>query len=258
MKPKITLRLNGLVVCLLSAATTGLGIADVATNWFTKYCQNGQGSCLSMTTDQALTWVAVGIWGPLQVFVTGLDAIYLSSASASDRSRLTAHSWFSAFVFTPAIAVISCVEIGFKFSSGLTPDTLATPSARAWFAVPLTIAVLGLLLHLLTLHLFVYTREAKAVEETEAEIAARIARQTPAPPPPPPAGPPCNLPQCDPGYVADADRLNVWAASRWMNQQGPAPTRTATALGNTNAGYYQYPRVVLAGAGGNGVYNARM
>lgn len=106
----------GIVLSLLAAASLALGVADVVLT-YQKY-MNDRG-CASKPTEPPCatnnlvwTWVAVGIWASLPVFILGILAIKLGDRRLPQRS-----SWFEVlaflctFLFTPAMIALSVVEI---------------------------------------------------------------------------------------------------------------------------------------------------
>lgn len=104
---------------------------------------------ICMTNNLVWTWVASGIWGSLPTFIFGILAIRLGK-----RSSPMGSSWFelfaflSAFIFAPAMIVLSALEVwkgsgiyywSYDTSSSLTKDDLAKA------IIPIVIAGLGLI-----------------------------------------------------------------------------------------------------------------
>lgn len=196
---KCSFRCLGFLICLLAASTLGLGIADVVIN--VTQCQANP---CEMTNGLILTWVAVGIWASIPVFITGLSLIHHSrkqpEAPLKRNSWLALLLFMSAIFFTAAILGISIAEVILKFPAG-APTMQSPPATQAMFALPIAIAVHGFILHLLTLHLFVgiccckkHTKEATYVQGQ---------------------GLPANA--CSHQQEGAVDKMNIWSAYRWMN-----------------------------------------
>jgi len=154
----------GQVLAFLAAVTLALVVADVIlTSQY--YCVNGgQGPFCQITANTWPywpVWVAVGIWGSAPVFATGLMAMCAASGDPAKQRNLSFLLVISAVVFTPAIVVISAIEIwrgaAAKFSlyslgNGVQPGTITPPNNpyQAKFAIPLAIAILGGIMHIMT------------------------------------------------------------------------------------------------------------
>jgi len=182
-----------LTLALLAAATIALSVADlVLTTQF--YC-NGQDYydtyCSASAEPYVWVWVASGIWAGIPLFFTG---IYLMTDGA-DLVKLryaTLLILLAAFVFTPAIVILTIVELAkgssstwnfYQSNSGslgvgnIDPD--GTNPWQAKFAIPLTVLILALLMWLMTMWLCV-TELCCAREKIEVV-------STPVAPPPCPA-----------------------------------------------------------------------
>lgn len=267
----------GFLVCLLSAATLGLGIADVVVNNI--QCSQAN-MCMPLTTGLVLTWVSVGIWASIPIFVTGLSFLHFSKQPADKEAQktgwLSVLAFMSALFFTPAIIAISIVEVYFKFNQTGAPNSQTPAMIQAIFGLPIAIAVHGFILHLITLHVFL---GICCCSKPKKQVETRC----PVLPPP--------KPSCSEDGNADVDRMNIWSAYRWMNvgpscdrgcapkpavstyysAAGGAPPSRCFHVGQMSAssscchgnpppqcsaGIYQYPRSMLnapAAAGGSAV-----
>jgi hypothetical protein len=103
----------GQLLALLAAITLSLSVADVILT-VQYYCVNGgQGPFCLLNNDVTTywsVWVASGIWGSVPVFLTGLLAI----CSGGDHVKQRWLNFFiliSAIVFTPAIVILTAIEI---------------------------------------------------------------------------------------------------------------------------------------------------
>jgi hypothetical protein len=155
-----SLRLYGAVLATLAVTTLGLGIADVA---ITKQAYCGAGSACPNTGEPYVwVWVATGIWASVPIVLTGLFAMCVSSNPGKWVRLFGLFSFISTFIFTPALLILSSIEVWrgwssstifYSFTGGtLSPGTL-TPSPnpyQAKFAIPVAIAVLGGVMFLLT------------------------------------------------------------------------------------------------------------
>lgn len=143
--PKCPHRLFGIAVCLLAAVCFALGIADVVYT-YSVFCYTRSFDCSRLPFR--LTWVGVGIWASVPIFVTGLFAVAGSKHSANKRKRtyLILCS-ISALIFTPALVVISAFEVWLGRDWFYSfPPSATTGSDVTKLSVPLTIAVLGAVL----------------------------------------------------------------------------------------------------------------
>jgi hypothetical protein len=154
----------GELLALLAAATLSLSVADIILT-IQYYCINGgEGPYCPMTNDKEPywpIWVASGIWGSAPVFLTGLLAI----CSGEDHIKQRWLSFFvliSAIVFTPAIVILTSVEIWrgsaskyslYSLGSGGVQPGIITPASNPYvakFALPLVVVILGGIMHLMT------------------------------------------------------------------------------------------------------------
>jgi len=148
----------GILLSLLAAASLALGVADIVITY--KTYVDGQ-QCSTYTTPNycdpnnlVWTWVAVGIWGSLPVFIFGVFAICKGSRPMHQFHYFDLLAFLCAFVFSPAIIVLSAIEV-YKGSSiyywtakYLTQDDLVKA------IIPIVIAGLGLIEFLMCLSSF--------------------------------------------------------------------------------------------------------
>jgi hypothetical protein len=145
----------GIVLSLLAAASLSLGIADVVITYQTYMVSK---SCKDMTTpamcdpnNLVFTWVAVGIWSSIPVFIFGIMTIRKGSGQGSQSSWFELLAFLCAFIFTPAMIVLSAFEVykgaGIYYWAFMTPLT-SDDLVKA--IIPIVIAVLGLIEHFMT------------------------------------------------------------------------------------------------------------
>lgn len=106
----------GIITSLLAAASLALGVADVVLTYQTymvdKKCNDNQSAAPCDKNNLVWTWVAVGIWASLPIFIFGILAIRLGK-----RRNPWGSPWFellaflSAFIFAPAMVVLSAMEV---------------------------------------------------------------------------------------------------------------------------------------------------
>lgn len=106
----------GIILSLLAAASLALGVADVVltnqTYMVDKKCKDNQALPECDKNNLVWTWVASGIWASIPIFIFGILAIRLGKSHSPLRS-----SWFeffafvSAFIFAPAMCVLSALEV---------------------------------------------------------------------------------------------------------------------------------------------------
>lgn len=140
----------GIILSLLSAASLALGVADVVLTYqnymVDKKCKDDQSKDICMTDNLVWSWVAVGIWASIPIFIFGILSIRLGKSRHPVRS-----AWFeffafvSAFIFAPAMIALSVVQVVkghniyyWKASSELNGDD---DLAKA--IIPIVIAGLG-------------------------------------------------------------------------------------------------------------------
>jgi len=143
----------GVILCLLAASSLALGIADVVLTHQTYMVEK---NCKDMTTPSycdpnnlVFTWVASGIWGSFVVFVFGIYAIYKGSRPYEKLNWFDLLAFLSAFVFTPAIVVLSAVEV-YKGANVYYWSAMDLPKddlAKA--IIPIVIAGLGFIEHVM-------------------------------------------------------------------------------------------------------------
>lgn len=165
------------VVCLLSAVAFGLGIADVVIGVVGYYNRLGcdESSTASPVCTCAglkLTWVATGIWSSIPLFVSGVFAFHVKRCNVDNvKQRRNVMFLWSCFlgslIFGPAMTIISSVEVyeGTNVFYTVPPEFNATASPLlsgreksdvAKLAVPLSTAVLGAVLTLLSVMALVW------------------------------------------------------------------------------------------------------
>jgi hypothetical protein len=138
----------GIILSLLAAASLALGVADVVLTYQTymvdQKCKDNVSDPPCDKNNLVWTWVASGIWASLPVFILGIMAIRLGKRSHPSRS-----SWFelfaflSAFVFAPAMIVLSALEV-YKGSKIYYWSALDNSDDLAKAIIPIVIAGLGL------------------------------------------------------------------------------------------------------------------
>lgn len=145
----------GIILSLMAAATLSLGIADVVIT-YQNYMMNK--NCKDMTTPAYCdpntliwTWIGVGIWSSLPVFIFGIMAIRRGGKPFSKSSWFEFFAFLSAFIFTPAMVVISAIEVYkgsnvyyWNYMAPLTSDDLAKA------IIPIVIAGVGFIEHAMT------------------------------------------------------------------------------------------------------------
>jgi len=105
----------GILLSLLAAASLALGVADVVVTY--KTYMEGK-DCNTYVTPNfcdpnilVWTWVAVGIWGSLPVFIFGVLSIYKGSRPMQQVNFFDLFAFISTFIFSPAIVVLSSIEV---------------------------------------------------------------------------------------------------------------------------------------------------
>jgi len=152
-------RIYGSILALLAAATLALGIADVVLTSL-NYCSPPR-TCSSSSEPYIWVWIASGIWGSVPIFLAGLFAMCIGRNPLSWTRIFALLVFLSAFVFAPAIVVLSAIEIWRGWSSASTfytltgsvgPGTIMSSnnSYQAKFGIPLAIAILGGIMFLMT------------------------------------------------------------------------------------------------------------
>jgi len=141
-------RTFGLILCFLSAASLALGVADVVYTYQTYMVSKG---CSSNTSPNycnpnvlVFTWIASGIWASLPIFIYGLMILQHSGAALSRKSTcFELFSFLCAFIFAPAMLVISAIEVwkGVGVFYWTASQLSSDDTVKA--ALPIAIAVLG-------------------------------------------------------------------------------------------------------------------
>jgi len=166
----------GIILSLLAAASLALGVADVVLTYQTyiaDMCKDGNTISKCDQNNLAWTWVASGIWGSLPVFIFGIMAIRLGKSNQPSRS-----SWFdlfafiSAFIFAPAMIVLSALEVYdgatiYYWSAFDGMDDLAKA------IIPIVIAGLGLVEFLMAFIAFAKVCWCKQEYATEQYITTQ-------------------------------------------------------------------------------------
>lgn len=144
----------GILLSLLAASSLALGVADVVITY-----QNymvGQ-SCSTNTTPTICspntllwTWIGVGIWASVPVFIFGIMAIRRGSNPMTQNCWFEIFAFLCAFIFTIAMIVLSALEVYkganiyyWTYQSPLTANDLVKA------IIPIVIAGLGLLEHIM-------------------------------------------------------------------------------------------------------------
>jgi hypothetical protein len=157
-------KIYGAILSLLAAATLALGIANVV---MTKeaYCEPWEEAgpvwCSNTKEPYIWTWVASGIWASVPIFLAGLTAMCLSGNPAAWTRVFALLIFLSAIVFSPAMIVLSAIEVWrghaseysfYKLSDSLMEGTIMVEDSpyQAKFALPLVIAILGGIIFIMT------------------------------------------------------------------------------------------------------------
>jgi hypothetical protein len=146
-----------MVLGFFAAASCALGVADVVLTYqnymVSKGCNNPPNPSPAMCNPNNLvwTWVGVGIWASIPVFLLAISAI--RSASHHDQRQhgcLEFKAAISLFIFTPAMVILSAIE-AYK-GAGIyywTAQPPLTTDDQAKAAIPITIACLGFVEHIM-------------------------------------------------------------------------------------------------------------
>jgi len=157
-------KIYGAILALLAAATLALGIANVV---LTKqaYCDpwtEGAPTYCSGTKEPYIwTWVASGIWASIPIFLAGIFAMCISNDPASWTRCFALMIFLSAIVFSPAMIVLSAMEVWrggaanwnfYTLGNNLMEGNILVQSSpyQAKFALPLVIAILGGIMFIMT------------------------------------------------------------------------------------------------------------
>jgi len=138
----------GLLLGLLSAATLALGVADVVVTYQDYIvgwdCNTGGPDPICDPNNLIWTWIGIGIWTSLPVFIFAIYAIRKGSNPSVVNPWFEVKAFVCGIIFTPAMVVVSALEVFmgagiyyWDFDTPLTSDDLAKA------LIPLTIAVLG-------------------------------------------------------------------------------------------------------------------
>jgi len=136
-------------------ASLALGVTDVILTYKNymedKKCKDSSTPDYCMPGNLVFTWIAVGIWASIPVFLFGLLCIYRKNATYQQCDWFQLLAYTSALLFTPAMTVISAIEvykgrnIYYWTATNLDQDDLAKA------IIPIVIAVLGFIEHVISL-----------------------------------------------------------------------------------------------------------
>jgi hypothetical protein len=144
----------GIVLSLLAAATLALGIADVVITYqnymMGKNCQSSKTPAYCDPNNLVYTWVGVGIWSSIPVFILGIMAIRRGSKPFSKSSWFELLVFLSAFIFTPAMVVISAIEVYMGIGVYYWDSVPETSDDLTKLIIPIVIACLGFIEHVMT------------------------------------------------------------------------------------------------------------
>jgi len=154
-------RTFGIVLSLLSAASMALGVADVVYTYQTymvnRGCSTNQSPSYCNASVLIFTWIAVGIWASLPIFIFALMILKHSGSAMTRKSSCTELLCFlCAFIFSIAMVVISGIEVWkgvnvfYWTASGLPSDDIVKA------AIPIAIAALGFVEHVMCFIAFYY------------------------------------------------------------------------------------------------------
>jgi len=144
----------GIFLSIISAASLALGVADVVVTYKTymegKDCKTYISPSYCADNNLVWTWVGSGIWGSLPVFIFGVYSICKASRPNQQGSCFDYLAFVSAFVFTPAIIVLSAIEVykGSNVYYWTAPDLSQDDLVKA--IIPIVIAGLGFIEHIMT------------------------------------------------------------------------------------------------------------
>lgn len=150
----------GIILSLLAAASLALGVADVVlthqTYMVDRKCADNQNQPECDKNNLVWTWVAVGIWASLPIFIFVILAIRLGKSHNPVRS-----SWFemfafiSAFIFAPAMIVLSAIQV-YKGHDIYYWNAVDGDDDLAKAIIPIVIAGLGLVEFLMCFIAIIY------------------------------------------------------------------------------------------------------
>jgi len=145
----------GIIVSLLAAVTMSLGVADVIVTHHTYVMGWG---CTPSSKSPAIcdpnnlvwTWIGIGIWASIPVFIFGIFAIRKGSNPMTENCWFELLAFWSGFIFAPAMVVISSLEAYkgagiyyWPYMAPLTADDLAKA------LIPISIAVVAFVEHIM-------------------------------------------------------------------------------------------------------------
>jgi len=145
----------GVVLCVLSLASLALGVADVVLTYRTymedKKCKDSTTPDYCLPANLVYTWVAVGIWASLPVFMFGIYCIYKGNPSSQQCGCYQLLAFSSVLIFTPAMVVISAIEV-YKGRNVYYWKAQSLPEDDLVKAIlPIVIASLGFIQHVVSL-----------------------------------------------------------------------------------------------------------
>jgi len=151
--PPINWHTFGILLGFLAAATCALGVADVVltyqTYMVTRGCLNSPGPGICDPNTLVFTWVGVGIWASIPVFMLAITSIR-NSNHVGRHGCWEFLAFVSAFIFTPAMVILSAIEAfkgaGVYYWPYMSPLTM---DDQAKAALPITIAVVGFIEHIM-------------------------------------------------------------------------------------------------------------
>lgn len=135
----------------------------------------------------------------------------------------------AAFIFTPALVVVTALELAYKNPSG--PPQPSDPNymqTRALFAIEITIAVVGFVLHL----------HAVGVLYIVCCCKSCLGKHMKAKPPKPQQQQPQQQQKPAEHHDDAIDRMNIWSAYRLMENSGQAPCQQFPQGGMLRSTYY--------------------
>jgi len=136
------------MLSLFAAASLALGVADVVYTYQTymvgKSCSTNTSPAYCNPNVLIFTWIAVGIWASVPVFIYGIIVLRHAGATVMRKSMcMELLVFLCTFIFTPAMIVISAIEVWkgmnvfYWTANGLPTDDIVKA------ALPIAIAVLG-------------------------------------------------------------------------------------------------------------------
>jgi hypothetical protein len=160
-------KIFGGILAVLAAITLSLAIANVVmtiSSFCTPWMSEAPQYCSTTGEPYIWTWVAVGIWASIPIFIAGISAMCIGSNPEKWTKIFALCIFLSAVVFAPAIIILSAIEVwrgwaanwNFYMMDGLEVEpgsiTAADDAAHTIkFVLPLIIAILGAIMFIMTL-----------------------------------------------------------------------------------------------------------